>query len=121
MKMVPGTENMTDITKLKQNHMECIDAVVKVLLKNIKNLEAIIKTLNDKVGALEANEIELKEHIDMLILKLKCSDADVDPRKLEINCGSDVEHKQIMRKHTRKTHKSLFAINVNIFALENQK
>ena len=49
--MVPGIdndkENMTDITKLKQNHMECIDAVVKVLMTSVKNWkETVAMMLN---------------------------------------------------------------------------
>ena len=46
-------------------------------MKSINNLEAIVESLNDKVGALKSKESELKEHIDMLIEELKVFNADI--------------------------------------------
>jgi hypothetical protein len=47
------------------------DATIELMIKRIKHLELVEKTLNDKLEALEARENKLEEKIDMLIQKVK--------------------------------------------------
>ena len=77
------------MTKLKT--MKSIDAMVEVIKKGFKHLEVIVESLNDKVEALEAREIKLEEHIDMLITKLKSINTDKNPDKLELSCDKNVK------------------------------
>ena len=88
------------MTEMKM--MKSIDTIVEVMMKGIKNLEVIIENLNDKVASLEINEIQLKEHIDMLISKLGSNKSDKEPDKLETNWDKNVEtHDNEIDKHPK--------------------
>ena len=77
------------MTKMKTT--KSIDAIVDVMMKAFKKLEAIIENLNDKVTALETNETQLKEYIDILISKLENNTTDKEQDKLETELDRNIE------------------------------
>ena len=74
----------------KPKKITSFDDVAEVMMKSVQNLENIFENLNDKVEALKANEIQVKEQIDMLILQLKSNQNEKEPDKLEANLDKNV-------------------------------
>ena len=106
------------MTKLKPK--KSIDATVEVLMKGIKHLEVIVEKLSDKVAALEAKDIQMKEHIDKL-LNLKSNKKEKATDRQEANFVENIESSENLSNMTKLRLISSSVINVNILVEEIPK